>query len=148
MRNSIVVSFVMMFFAATLFLVAGATNTNAAGDDKATPAPGEMAEQTGWSLRVCPKNTTAEAVEIHIGRGDDKASHRFWKKWTKGEATEMTLPSDLVNAPEIWVMGKTMPPDQRTEMCVVYNAKVAKNMEFDGDDTEKIKMEDDGECGC
>lgn len=68
--------------------------------------------------------------------------------WTRGEATEINLPSDLRGADRIRVEATPSQKDKKASVCLIYDDHVAKKLNFDDREVSSVKNTDNGECGC
>ncbi len=68
--------------------------------------------------------------------------------WTRGEATEINLPTGLREADLIRIEAAPAQKDQDASVCLSYNDHVAKKLTFDDLEVSMAKSTDNGECGC
>ena len=68
--------------------------------------------------------------------------------WSRGEATEIKLPSGLRDAERIRVEASPSQKDKSASVCLIYNDHVAKKLNFDDREVSMAKSTDNGECGC
>jgi hypothetical protein len=68
--------------------------------------------------------------------------------WSRGEASEINLPSSLRDADKIRIEATPSQKDKKASICVIYDDHVAKKLSFDDREVSTVKNTDNGECGC
>jgi hypothetical protein len=68
--------------------------------------------------------------------------------WSRGEASEINLPSEVRDADKIRIEATPSQKDKKASVCVIYNDHVAKKLNFDDREVSTVKNTDNGECGC
>jgi hypothetical protein len=68
--------------------------------------------------------------------------------WSRGEASEINLPSSLRDADKIRIEAIPSQKDKKASICVIYDDHVAKKLSFDDREVSTVKNTDNGECGC
>jgi hypothetical protein len=132
-------------------------------------------QATGWKIRVCPEKTKADRIDFKISQADKKeaggkdASHKQKSTgktdatedqayvpsvtqqtamWSRGEATEITVPTEFSNLEKIKIEAAPGKEDQKASICILYGGHVAKKLSFDDREVSTIKKTETGECGC
>jgi hypothetical protein len=124
----------------------------------------------GWKIRVCSEKTKADQINFKFtpagsksakgnatgatgsstgmggsgtaGDADQTAS------WSRGEASEIKVPSGVRDADKIRIEATPSQKDKKASVCVIYDDHVAKKMNFDDREVSTVKSSDNGECGC
>jgi hypothetical protein len=68
--------------------------------------------------------------------------------WSRGEASEIKLPSGVRDADKIRIEATPSQKDKKASVCVIYDDHVAKKLNFDDREVSTVKSTDNGECGC
>lgn len=68
--------------------------------------------------------------------------------WSRGEASEINLPSEVRDADKIRIEATPSQKDKKASVCVIYDDHVAKKLNFDDREVSTVKNTDNGECGC
>lgn len=102
----------------------------------------------GWQIRVCRGQMEANAITLRVGIGGLDSSHRDWMTWTPRSDDLLTVPTVFRYVRELWIQGKPDPEGRNAVMCVLWNRKVTKALEFDGEDPNEVSREDHDTCGC
>jgi hypothetical protein len=84
----------------------------------------------------------ANDASVNADLSDQTAS------WTRGEASEINLPSGVRDADKIRIEATPSQKDKKASVCVIYNDHVAKKLNFDDREVSTVKNTDNGECGC
>lgn len=107
-----------------------------------------MTPPPGWQIRVCRSQMEAHAITLRVGIGGLESSHRDWITWTPASDDLLTVPTIFRYVRELWIQGKPDPEGKNAVMCVLWNRKVTKALEFDGEDPNEVSREDHDTCGC
>jgi len=101
----------------------------------------------GWTVRICRGATEASAIKISVGNpGSPDVELVNWKSDAK--ETDFPVADTLLKAgPKLHVKADSEPADGVVSMCVLYNGKPAKAMNFT-DLQEATVGEKDTDAGC
>jgi len=127
----------------------------------------------GWKIRVCSEKTKADQINFKFtpagsktskgsatcatgspsstgmgGSGAANDSSDQTASWSRGEASEINLPSAVRDADKIRIEATPSKKDKKASVCVIYDDHVAKKMNFDDREVSTVKSSDNGECGC
>jgi hypothetical protein len=132
----------------------------------------------GWKIRVCSEKTKADQINFKFtpagsktskgssaatgnpgsngiggsGAANDAATNAALSdqtaSWTRGEASEINLPSGVRDADKLRIEATPSQKDKKASVCVIYDDHVAKKLNFDDREVSTVKSTDNGECGC
>lgn len=131
----------------------------------------------GWKIRVCSEKTKADQINFKFTPAGSKSSKgnaatgspsstgvggsgsandasanagvtNQTASWSRGEASEINLPSAVRDADKIRIEATPSQKDKKASVCVIYDDHVAKKMNFDDREVSTVKSSDNGECGC
>ncbi|MDB5102659.1 MAG: hypothetical protein JWP91_348 [Fibrobacteres bacterium] len=68
--------------------------------------------------------------------------------WSRGEPTEIPLPSALRESDRIKVEATPGQKNKMASACLIYNDHVAKKLNFDDREVSTVRKTESGECGC
>lgn len=103
----------------------------------------------GWVVRICRGSTEASAIKIEVGKpgGED----RLLVNW-QSDAKETDFPvsdSMLAAGDSLHVDADSEPDDGKVAMCVLYNGKPVKAMNFNDElEVTAKKTDTDANCKC
>ena len=103
----------------------------------------------GWVVRVCRGFTEASAIKISVGKPGGK--DRLLVNWkSDAKQTDFPVRDSLLRAgAELHVTADSEPADGKVAMCVLYNGKSVKAMNFtDLLDATASKTGSDDACKC
>ena len=106
------------------------------------------AARDGWYVRICRNKTDADQIHLELGVGNDKASRVAWRTWMPGDASEIDLPVDVRQAPEIWIRATASPKGRQCVMCLCYLDHVVKRMGFRGEEEHREVPGHHDKCEC
>ena len=108
----------------------GGAEMGASGSDGPGTAPGGMASNpaTDPSVNAALSEQTA--------------------RWSRGEASEISLPAGMRDADKIRIEATPAQKDKKASICVIYDDHVAKELSFDDREVSTVKSTDKGACGC
>jgi len=121
----------------------------------------------GWKIRVCSEKTKADQINFKFAPEGSKSSKSTGAtgspeskgvggtgmaeqtaSWSRGEASEINLPSEVRDADKIRVEATPSQKDKKASVCLIYDDHVAKKLNFDDREVSTVKSTDNGECGC
>jgi hypothetical protein len=124
-----------------------ANNTNVIGVEN-TPFPTDIsAEQKPWKVVVC----SARARSVTLSAGMNDTDGEVFATWQKDTAQrKFELPDRIQSLSRIYLKGSASDKNQ-VEMCVLYNGKPKKRVEFDDDEDVIVSFTDNDDldkCRC
>ena len=121
-------------------------NVTPRSGDTSSPATGTN-EQKRWSVVVC--SSRAKTVTLSAGTGENDGE--VFATWQEGAARrKFDLPVHLQNLSKIYLKGSASDNNQ-VEMCVLYDDKPKKRVEFDDNEDVMVSLTDVDEldkCRC
>lgn len=126
----------------------GNTNANLKLNSNVTPnsAVSATVEKVRWSVAVC--SSRAKTVTISAGANENDSD--VFATWKEGSTQKVyDLPNKLQNLSTIYLMASASDKNQ-VEMCVLYDGKPKKRVEFDDSEDNTINSTDadDKDCRC
>jgi hypothetical protein len=103
---------------------------------------GSGATGMGGSGNNGAASNPANDASVNAELSDQTAS------WSRGEASEINLPTGVRNADKIRIEATPSQKDKKASICVIYDDHVAKKLNFDDREVSTVKTTDNGECGC
>ena len=127
---------------------ANANNTNITPKTNAgSSPPAASTEQKHWSVVVC----SSRAKSVTLSAGTSENDGEVFATWQEGSAQrKFDLPARVQNLSRIYLKGSASDKNQ-VEMCVLYDGKSKKRVEFDDDEDVVVNSTDiDGldKCRC
>ena len=129
---------IFFLLAAALFSSACTVNYNqpsANSNNLSTPVtmpPGEAppAQRARWSVVVC----SSRAKSVMLSAGTSETDGNVFATWTQDSPQRVyELPPEVQNLPRIYFKAIASDKNQ-VEMCVLYDGKAKKRVEFDDDE--------------
>lgn len=121
-------------------------NANIKTSPVSTPNAAPTADKIHWSVAVC----SSRAKTVMMSAGADKNDSDVFATWKDGSTQKVyDLPKKLQNLSSIYLMASASDKNQ-VEMCVLYDGKPKKRVEFDDSEDHTIKSTDadDTDCRC
>ena len=124
----------------------GNTNLKINSNTVQNSAGSPTAEKVHWSVVVC--SSRAKTVTMSAGANENDSD--VFATWKQGATQKVyDLPNKLQNLSSIYLMASASDKNQ-VEMCVLYDGKPKKRVEFDDSEDNTIKSTDadDKDCRC
>jgi hypothetical protein len=125
-----------------------AGNTNVFPNENTGSLPiDEPTEQNPWSVVVC----SSRANSVTLSAGTSNTDGEVFATWQRDiEQREFDLPARVQSLSRIYFKGSASNKNQ-VEMCVLYNGKPKKRVEFDDDEdviVSSTDVDDLDKCRC
>lgn len=115
---------------------------------KFTPAGSKTAKGSSTGATGSPSSTGIGGSGAVNDAATNAALSDQTASWTRGEASEINLPSGVRDADKIRIEATPAQKDKKASICVIYDDHVAKKLNFDDREVSTVKSTDNGECGC
>ncbi|MFN2391424.1 MAG: hypothetical protein ABR566_05580 [Pyrinomonadaceae bacterium] len=125
-----------------------ANNTNVFPNENTVPLPiDESIEQNPWSVVVC----SARTKSVTLSAGTNETDGEVFAIWQKDTGQrEFDLPARVQSLSRIYLKGSASDKNQ-VEMCVLYEGRPKKRVEFDDDEdviVSSTDIDDLDKCRC
>ena len=127
---------------------AGTSNINVFSNGNTVPSPIDKSTgQKPWSVVVC----SARAKSVTLSAGASETDGEVFATWQKDTAQrKFELPARVQSLSRIYLKGSASDKNQ-VEMCVLYDGKPKKRVEFDDDEdviVSSTDIDDLDKCRC
>lgn len=119
-------------------------HTAAPPDSAATPPP----PPAHWTAKVC--TSVKDEITLHAGPSRDDTD--IFGRWRTGDGqVSYGLPQRIQQLSQVFVRAATTPEDKMAQICVMYDGRPKKALNFSGRDEDhliKSSDTDDTSCRC
>lgn len=126
---------------------AGNTNVFPNENTMSSPVDGETDLQNPWSVVIC----SARAKSVILSAGTSETDGEVFATWHRDIVQErFELPARVQNLSRIYLKGIASDKNQ-VELCVLYNGKAKKRVEFDDEEdviVSSTDIDDLDKCRC
>ncbi len=142
------INFAMVFLAAVFAFgcTVNVNQPNANVNNTNSSASSNSAAKTHWSAVVC----SSRAQTVTMSAGPNKNDSQVFAAWKQDAAQKkFNLPDRVQNLSSIFFMASASDKNQ-VEICVLYDGKPKKRVEFDDSEDHTINAgdADDSDCRC